>query len=646
MLKYSIVFLTLILYVLLAALPVAGASAKEPSCDPSLAAITYRPGGPAIRQEGGDQLIPCVYRTGASSMEPTFAFARSGAILFQAWTTRQDTRGGVPPVSSVIRSRDGGRTWTDITPRLGAFQTHATSLDPYLIVDPRTGRFFTVDYAGAGSPVCATISSSDDEGDHWSTSPLACGGFDGESIAAGPPVSSEPIGFSDLVYYCTGTTLGSSPPATSPACSKSFDGGRTFTLTGSPPFPPADEEAQGDVYGPWAGNPVVAGDGTLYVPKRHGGQPRLAISRNEGLTWDEVTIARSGSAGQANRVAVDARGNVYYTWIAGDHLPYLAVSHDRGRSFGAPMRISPPGVREASIPRVEVERPGRAAVIYLGTVNGPGRPPWAAPCNVHLSECDDGRHAASRWNGYMTLVEGALGPRPLLRTATVKRERSPLFTGACAAEGQCKAMLDFGDVHFDRRGRVWAAFVDDCALQRRFIPVFNVHAPRCADGVGEGILAQLRPVSAPGPGCLAHRSPIGPRNIGRVRLGRTRRRQLRIRVAPRRRTQRTFRYCVKSSRGRVIAVFSSRRSSGRIRLVATTAGTHRMRAVGGGAPLSRLRARFPSRRRISRTLYLAGPRSRRLFGVRRGRVRFVAVADARLLRDPPRLRGYLRLAGL
>jgi len=42
----------------------------------------------------------------------------------------------------------------------------------------------------------------------------------------------------------------------------------------------------------------------------------------------------------------------------------------------------------------------------------------------------------------------------------------------------------------------------------------------------------------------------------------------------------------------------------------------------------------------------AGPRSSRIFGTRRGKVRFVAVADRRLLRTPRALRRYVRRAGL
>jgi len=92
-------------------------------------------------------------------------------------------------------------------------------------------------------------------------------------------------------------------------------------------------------------------------------------------------------------------------------------------------------------------------------------------------------------------------------------------------------------------------------------------------------------------------------------------------------------------------VFSSRSRRARARLVTTTARYHRMRRVGRGSSSRRL-ARFPHRVRIARRLYRAGPRSRRIFGTRRGKVRFVAVADRRLIRKPKTLRRYLRLAGL
>jgi predicted acyl esterase len=147
--------------------------------------------------------------------------------------------------------------------------------------------------------------------------------------------------------------------------------------------------------------------------------------------------------------------------------------------------------------------------------------------------------------------------------------------------------------------------------------------------------------------CLATRAPIGPRNIGRIRLGWSRSRLLRrVSVQPERRTARTYRYCVKGRQGVVKAVFSSRSSRGKSLLVTTTARGHGNRNVRVSSKASRFRRAYPRRRRILKGVYRANPRSPRLFGVRHGRVTFIAVASKSLLRSPRALRRQLRLAGV
>ena len=148
---------------------------------------------------------------------------------------------------------------------------------------------------------------------------------------------------------------------------------------------------------------------------------------------------------------------------------------------------------------------------------------------------------------------------------------------------------------------------------------------------------------APAPGrCLARRSPIGPRNVGRVRLGLTRAQLRALPVQPRRSTRRSFRYCVNESRGSVAAVFSRR---GRVALVATTARGHGNRRLRPGSPAPLLRRAYPRAHRLAPGLYRAGARSLRLIGVRRGRVRFFAVASRPLLRERRALARHLRMAG-
>ena len=102
---------------------------------------------------------------------------------------------------------------------------------------------------------------------------------------------------------------------------------------------------------------------------------------------------------------------------------------------------------------------------------------------------------------------------------------------------------------------------------------------------------------------------------------------------------------MKRSKGRVSAVFSRPGARGRARLVVSNAPTHRIRRVGNGVAVKQLLRRFPRAKRVSRTLYRAGPRSRRVFGVRGKRVRFVGVAGRRLLRNRRALSRDVRRAG-
>lgn len=159
---------------------------------------------------------------------------------------------------------------------------------------------------------------------------------------------------------------------------------------------------------------------------------------------------------------------------------------------------------------------------------------------------------------------------------------------------------------------------------RPHVATFDVDDPRFGGGVR----------------CLSRRSPIGARNIGRIRLGYTGRRLLRLPVRPVSRTARAYSYCVNGGKGRVSAVLSRR---GRVVLVTTTAPSHGNRGVRPGARARAVRRAYPRRRAFGRGLYRANARSPRLVGTRRGRVRYLAVADRRLLVRPATLRRYLRL---
>jgi hypothetical protein len=143
-------------------------------------------------------------------------------------------------------------------------------------------------------------------------------------------------------------------------------------------------------------------------------------------------------------------------------------------------------------------------------------------------------------------------------------------------------------------------------------------------------------------GCLAKRAPIGPRNVGRVRLGMTRKALLKRVPAPRRRTKRSWRWCVKGGKGTVSAAFDRK---GRVALASTTAPHHGNRRIHPGTSTRALARSYPRRRGIGRTLLRANPRSPRFFGIRHRKVRFVAVTSRRTIAKHKTLRAYLRYAG-
>ncbi len=153
------------------------------------------------------------------------------------------------------------------------------------------------------------------------------------------------------------------------------------------------------------------------------------------------------------------------------------------------------------------------------------------------------------------------------------------------------------------------------------------------------------PTGLPGPGggsCLPRSLRVGDSGVGALRVGLRRAAMLaRVRGVSAVRGRRTLRFCVTGG-GRVVVVFSR---PGRAQLVVTDARRHRARSVGAGTPLRTVRRAYPRLRRVARGVYRAGPTSGVVFGIGRGRVRYVAVAERRLAGRRGDLRAALRRAG-
>ncbi|MGH2753915.1 MAG: hypothetical protein ACRDLB_05720, partial [Actinomycetota bacterium] len=262
--------------------PTAGAGAITPG-ESGKRAVPHYAGGKVIRSPAVTKKAPkpVLSRIGMQSGEPTVGMTNDGAVFTSA--IQSNTR------VEVVRSTDQGKSWDVVSPKLpGGRNAQALSFDPYTYVDNRLGdtdssRVFTIDLTVA----CALLSFSDDSGKTWITNPLACGRpvNDHQTLFAGPPASSPTVGYPNIVYYCWNDVASS-------GCSKSLDGGITFSPSGTPAYPGVDSEA-GGFCGGLHGHGFVGDDGTVFLPKGHCGQPWLAISKDEGQTWTRVQVAKN-----------------------------------------------------------------------------------------------------------------------------------------------------------------------------------------------------------------------------------------------------------------------------------------------------------------------------------------------------------------
>ncbi|MCA1726830.1 MAG: glycoside hydrolase [Actinobacteria bacterium] len=419
-------------------------------------AVAHYAGGVVVRSRAVQRRAPVarLRPTGTQAAEPTMGIDADGTMFFVGTDgPHADTPFGPVPKKiewPVLRSDDGGKTWLDVSPRVGPQRRHAIfGLDPMLHVDTDTGRVFTADLQIVA---CATVSFSDDKGENWTTAP-ACGLTDHQTVFTGPPVSSPTVGYPNVVYYCAidGGVLVELSTMTS--CLKSLNGGLTWARTGSPAFTddPSQEHGQSGIPG----------------------QPYLAISKDEGLTWTRVQVADNGMPYDVESevdeheagVAVDQAGNLYYVWTGRDRLLYLATSTDGGETWSEPKMIGFPGVTESWGPTIAVGAPGKIAVAYIGSTNAPG------------GEAPQGHGPAYKkatWNGYITMTGRALARKPVYFSGTVNDVDTPLTKGSCRIV-RCDARIyDFIDIQIAPDGTPWTSMVASYSKDGKYYPTWGL----------------------------------------------------------------------------------------------------------------------------------------------------------------------------
>jgi hypothetical protein len=442
-------------------------------CDPSRRAVAFRPGGALVTPQPPGGPIPCAVDAGPGTESATVGVLPTGGRAGTVVTAPRLSPDHPPAPLTLLgpalvsASAGGNGRWRTTQPGDSA---HVLFVPPWLSVDPTTSRIW---FASVLPTLCGTkLSWSDDGGRRWQTNPaFGCPGMGSLRVLEGPAPAggARPVGYPHVVYVCANAT---DLAESTVWCQRSLDGGRSFTFVGSFPDPPKDP---GCATRHTARPGTVTPDGTLVFPVYACGQVSVAVSRDEGTTWQWHKVA-TGDIRDLYITSVDAdtAGNLYLAWlqgppppgiddessplrtdaVQGSGLPVLSVSRDGGTRWSAPRVVSPPGVTVAQRIAVTARKPGEVAVSYLGSTD-----------------------AGATFNGYLTTSSTMLSRQPLLWGAPVNDPATPLMAGTGSGTGT--GVGTFGDRLFfisntiGPDGTPWSAFhcvrVASCSSSRSLV---------------------------------------------------------------------------------------------------------------------------------------------------------------------------------
>jgi hypothetical protein len=332
------------------------------------------------------------------------------------------------------------------------------TVDPRVVVDRQTGRLFWVhathtvdlrwplpDQTAAAWLVPTIVAnahgfqvySTGDDGHSWTTADYQYENTaDWEKLFLGPPPppssgAPQPSRYPNVLYVCANAPLEVIGPGR--VCYKSLDGGVTFSAAGYV-FPSASAAAGCPALA--ANTGAVASDGTLYIPQSCLGGTYLAVSHDEGAsyTWLPVTGAPAATGlGAVVQLAIDHANDLYVLWTAGDKLQ-LVQSSDGGRSWSAPLTVSPPGLHAITLPALAAGARGAIGIAYYASTNP----------------------AAKQLSGYISQTADALAPRPLFYAGAINDPLAPMFENYGDADSP---RADYIGAAYDASGTLWGGLV-------------------------------------------------------------------------------------------------------------------------------------------------------------------------------------------
>jgi hypothetical protein len=494
------------------------AAAVPANCQPGRPAVAFVAAtGTLVTPRAASPPIPCGGSTGFAAHESRIAASGKGLVFSPAT--------GPTGPTAIAFSQDAGQHWRVAGP------TGAN--DDNLYVDARTGRVFWIIFnADSANPQQHGIAYSDDGGATWTMSKTGACCAEGENSRAmtgARRTSVAQSGYPNVVYVCSNSSLvgGIGYPAGARVCSKSLDGGATFTVAGVLFSKPVAQHVEcapygGDYFAASDGAYPQAGpNGALYVLVHcgtdHVAVTYLARSDDEAATWQ---ILGGPSCGRgtgpvvvpnADELRVDAAGNLYAGWTKTtplttparyDDTPMLQISRDGGCTWTSPMRMAPPGViANSHHPENNAFQTGVASPYWPQPFTSyswfmDAREPGHVAFALYGASDQSDRH----WDAYIVESRNALDPNPTFWAAPVNDPAAKnMRSGARADEDS------YGNEHVGLSigpdGSAWGSFTDGTNgfAGRLLWPAQSAPASR-PDGVHVAAAAQRRPGSLPATG--------------------------------------------------------------------------------------------------------------------------------------------------
>ena len=342
----------------------------------------------------------------------------------------------------------GTSTWTVVNDDI-TDPSNKISLDPIGFTDHVTGRTIVSQLL----LVCSAAAYTDDDFATTTIPQQGCGtginGFDHQTFGGGPyPEGVGPLlSYPHAVYYCAqgqGLVLGGA------TCARSDTGGETF----NPPVATWTTECSG-IHGHVQVSPR---DGTVYLPNsKCGDKQGLAVSTDAGQHWVVRTIPDSIAGESDPYVGVGTDGTLYVSYSDGTGHARVAVSRDRGKTFGKSIDVGTPvGVRNSEFAMVVAGDGDRATVAFLGTTT----PGSTQAASFGKNKAGD-TFVGAAWHLYMSTTYD----RGKTWTTVDATPKDPVQRGCIWNSGgsnPCRNLLDFDAVTIDKTGRVMVGYADGC----------------------------------------------------------------------------------------------------------------------------------------------------------------------------------------